>query len=273
MGRTRGPVRPGPARPPRRPGPRDAAPQLAAAELADDDPRAARRGLRPPTPAAARTEPGRRPQAPKQPGPEPPEGDPLMPRRWLTRQLQQLRLVPALLVPTARAIGWAPPLAAFALSVGLLVLAVRRGASSAEGLVVWLRIIMVAGALGSAFLLDDPSEPTTEAVAGSLLLRRALRVALLLPATAAWWAAAVWRVRAVHPGRAVRPAGQPRMGRRSSALGHAARRRAGGVRRRQPRPRPRPCSQPDPQPIPPARPQPRGRVTPAWGSRCRAGDD
>src|SRR6266568_3143317 len=179
MGRTRGPVRPGPARPPRRPGPRDAAPQLAAAELADDDPRAARRGLRPPTPAAARTEPGRRPQAPKQPGPEPPEGDPLMPRRWLTRQLQQLRLVPALLVPTARAIGWAPPLAAFALSVGLLVLAVRRGASSAEGLVVWLRIMMVAG---------------------SLLLRRALRVALLLPATAAWWAAAVWRVRAVHPG-------------------------------------------------------------------------
>ena len=123
-----------------------------------------------------------------------------MPRRWLTRQLQQLRLVPALLVPTARAIGWAPPLAAFALSVGLLVLAVRRGASSAEGLVVWLRIIMVAGALGSAFLLDDPSELTTEAVAGSLLLRRALRVALLLPATAAWWAAAVWRVRAVHPG-------------------------------------------------------------------------
>src|SRR6266568_3889006 len=115
MGRTRGPVRPGPARPPRRPGPRDAAPQLAAAELADDDPRAARRGLRPPTPAAARTEPGRRPQAPKQPGPEPPEGDPLMPRRWLTRQLQQLRLVPALLVPTARAIGWAPPLAAVAL--------------------------------------------------------------------------------------------------------------------------------------------------------------
>src|SRR6266581_3949225 len=188
MGRTRGPVRPGPARPPRRPGPRDAAPQLAAAELADDDPRAARRGLRPPTPAAARTEPGRRPQAPKQPGPEPPEGDPLMPRRWLTRQLQQLRLVPALLVPTARAIGWAPPLAAFALSVGLLVLAVRRGASSAEGLVVWLRIIMVAGALGSAFLLDDPSEPTTEAVAGSLLLRRALRVAVLLPARVALYA-------------------------------------------------------------------------------------
>jgi hypothetical protein len=124
-----------------------------------------------------------------------------MPRGWLTRQLRQLRLVPALLVPTARAVGWAPPLAAFTLSVGLLALAVRPGqALQAGGLVVWLRITMVAGSLGYAFLLDDPSEPTTEAVAGSLLLRRALRVALLLPATAAWWAAAVWRVRAVHPG-------------------------------------------------------------------------
>ena len=37
-------------------------------------------------------------------------------------------------------------------------------------------------------------------MAGSLLLRRTLRVALLLPATAAWWVAVVWRVRAVYPG-------------------------------------------------------------------------
>ena len=59
---------------------------------------------------------------------------------------------------------------------------------------------MTVGALGCAFLLDDPSEPTTEGVAGSLLLRRSLRVALLLPATAAWWIGVMWRVRAVHPG-------------------------------------------------------------------------
>jgi hypothetical protein len=121
-----------------------------------------------------------------------------MPGRWLRRQL---RLVPALLVPTARAVGWAPPLAGFILSLGLLALAVRPGlALPVERLVLWLRITMTVGALGCAFLLDDPSEPTTEGVAGSLLLRRTLRVALLLPATAAWWAAAVWRVRAVHPG-------------------------------------------------------------------------
>jgi hypothetical protein len=121
-----------------------------------------------------------------------------MPGRWLRRQL---RLVPALLVPTARAVGWAAPLAGFALSLGLLALAVRRGLELPAGrLVLWLRLAMTAGALGCAFLLDDPSEPTTEAVAGSLLLRRSLRVALLLPATAAWWAAVLWRVQAVHPG-------------------------------------------------------------------------
>ena len=121
-----------------------------------------------------------------------------MPGSWLRRQL---RLVPALLVPTARAVGWAAPLAGFVLSIGLLALAVRPGLELPAGrLLLWLRLAMTAGALGCAFLLDDPSEPTTEGVAGSLLLRRTLRVALLLPATAVWWVAVVWRVRAVHPG-------------------------------------------------------------------------
>jgi hypothetical protein len=113
---------------------------------------------------------------------------------------RQLRLVPALLVPTARAVGWGAPLAAFTLSLGLLALAARPGpALPADLLVRWLRITMTLGALGCAFLLDDPSEPTTEGVAGSLLLRRTLRVALLLPATTAWWIAALWRVREVQP--------------------------------------------------------------------------
>ena len=117
-----------------------------------------------------------------------------------TRVGRELRLIPALLVPTARAVAWWPPLAAFTVSLGLLALAVRPGSVlEAEELVQWLRIAIVTGALGCAFLLDDPSEPTTEGVAGSLLLRRALRVALLLPATAAWWVAVVWRIRAVYP--------------------------------------------------------------------------
>ena len=86
------------------------------------------------------------------------------------------------------------------MSLGLLALAVRPGLELPAGrLVLWLRLAMTSRALGCAFLLDDPSEPTTEGVAGSLLLRRTLRVALLLPATAAWWVAVVWRVQAVHP--------------------------------------------------------------------------
>jgi fluoroquinolone transport system permease protein len=122
----------------------------------------------------------------------------LTPARRLRRQL---RLVPPLLVPTVRAVGWAVPLAAFASSLGLLALAVRPGlVLPPEQIVLWLRLAIIVGALGHAFLLDDPSEPTTEGVAGSLLLRRVLRVALLLPATAAWWAAALWRVRDVYPG-------------------------------------------------------------------------
>jgi len=120
-----------------------------------------------------------------------------MPARRLRRQL---RLVPALLVPTARAVGWLPALAALAVSLGLLALAVRPGLPLAPAdLLRWVRYAMIVAALGYAFLLDDPSEPTTEGVAGSLLLRRTLRVVLLLPATAAWWVAVVWRVGAVYP--------------------------------------------------------------------------
>lgn len=116
------------------------------------------------------------------------------------RLRRQLRLIPGLVVPTARAVGWVPPLAAFGLSLGLFALAVRPGQAMApEDLVRWVRLTVIVAALGYAFLLDDPSQPTTEGVAGSLLLRRTLRVALLLPATAAWWVAVVWRVHAVHP--------------------------------------------------------------------------
>ena len=48
------------------------------------------------------------------------------------------------------------------------------------------------------------------------------------------------RLPAARPGRAARPAGQRRLGRRPLALGAAARPRPGRVRRRQPRPRPPP---------------------------------
>jgi len=58
-----------------------------------------------------------------------------------SRIRRQLDLVPALLITTARAVGWAPPLAAFGLSVGLLSLAVRPGAALAPAEVaLWLRL-------------------------------------------------------------------------------------------------------------------------------------
>ena len=99
--------------------------------------------------------------------------------------------------PPARSAGGAP-LAGFALSLGLLALAVRPGLELPAGrLVLWLRLAMTVGALGCAFCSTIPGPP---GVAGSLLLRRSLRVALLLPATAAWWVGVVWRVQAVHPG-------------------------------------------------------------------------
>jgi hypothetical protein len=119
---------------------------------------------------------------------------------WAGRLRRQLRLVPALLAPVARAVGWVPALAALASSLGLLALAARPGLEAAPAdLIRWVRLATIVAALGYAFLLDDPSEPTTEGVAGSLILRRTLRVVLLLPATAAWWIAVIWRVGEVYP--------------------------------------------------------------------------
>src|SRR6266511_4258921 len=165
MGRACGPVRAGPAGPASRPGRPDAVAQLGPADLPRDDPGAARRGPRDAAPTR-QLQPGRQRRS-----------GVLIPARRLSRQF---RLVPALLVPTARAVGWVPALAAFALSLGLLALAVRPDlALPPAELVRWLRLAMIVAALGYAFLLDDPSEPTTEGVAGSLLLRRSLRLALL----------------------------------------------------------------------------------------------
>jgi hypothetical protein len=73
------------------------------------------------------------------------------------------------------------------------------------------------------------------------------------------------RLPVARPGRAVRPAGRRRLGRRPPALGLAARPRPGGLRRRQPRPRP----PPPPQPAPRARSRPRPRPHCPCGSPAR----
>src|SRR5262249_32164335 len=78
----------------------------------------------------------------------------------------------------------------------------RQGVALAPAEVaLWLRLATIVAALGCAFLLDDPREPTTEGVAGSLLLRRGLGGARLRPARAAGGVAVRGRARPAHPAR------------------------------------------------------------------------
>lgn len=100
---------------------------------------------------------------------------------------RQLRLVPALVRPTARATPWWALLAGAALSLALLRLGTLERPVEPGELVRVVRISTVVFALAAAPLLDDPSEVLTRAAPGSLLLRRGLRVALALPLGGAWW--------------------------------------------------------------------------------------
>ncbi|GGW77448.1 ABC transporter [Streptomyces caelestis] len=54
-----------------------------------------------------------------------------------------------------------------------------------------LRAAVLAFAMGLVFLLDDPARHTTATVPTPRPVRVALRVALVVPATAAWWTAAL----------------------------------------------------------------------------------
>lgn len=54
-----------------------------------------------------------------------------------------------------------------------------------------LRAAVLAFTMGLVFLLDDPARHTTATVPTSRPVRVALRVALVVPATAAWWALAL----------------------------------------------------------------------------------
>ncbi|WP_381182847.1 ABC transporter [Streptomyces mangrovi] len=58
------------------------------------------------------------------------------------------------------------------------------------GLLV-LRVIALVGALGLAFLLDDPARNTSAAAPVGRVLRTALRLGLAAPLAAVWWTTAV----------------------------------------------------------------------------------
>lgn len=98
----------------------------------------------------------------------------------------------ALIRPTARALPRGPLLAGAV--TGLLVAALPRllpDARTPETGAVLLRVSALAMALGLAFLLDDPSRPTTETTPAGRPLRVHLRAALLAPLAALAWSAAL----------------------------------------------------------------------------------
>ena len=98
----------------------------------------------------------------------------------------------ALFRPTARAMRWGP----FAVSgvLGLAILVIPELITiklTAAHLTTLLRIAAACGALGVAFLLDDPAKRSTPTVPTPRLVRHAVRAALGLPVVGVWWAIAV----------------------------------------------------------------------------------
>ncbi|WP_308408615.1 ABC transporter [Streptomyces sp. AC627_RSS907] len=99
-------------------------------------------------------------------------------------------VTPALVGPVWRTLPWRTLGAAGALG---LLLAAAPGLMDAEPArwqtLVILRGIALIGALGLAFLLDDPARHLTTPVPTGRPLRQALRVGLVAPFVALWWTA------------------------------------------------------------------------------------
>ncbi|MFI8896232.1 ABC transporter [Streptomyces paradoxus] len=95
-----------------------------------------------------------------------------------------------LVLPVHRTVPWATVGGSGA--AGLLLAALTRTGETAEELSLYLlRAAILAFAVGLAFLLDDPARHTTAAVPTRRPVRVALRVALAVPAVAAWWTVAL----------------------------------------------------------------------------------
>ncbi|WP_199844617.1 ABC transporter [Streptomyces sp. DSM 15324] len=79
-------------------------------------------------------------------------------------------------------------------AVGLLLAASTRlpdHAPGAEPGLAVLRLTALSGALGLAFLLDDPARNTSATTPVARPLRTVLRLAMVLPLTALWWTTAL----------------------------------------------------------------------------------
>ncbi|MEU3896474.1 ABC transporter [Streptomyces sp. NPDC045251] len=95
-----------------------------------------------------------------------------------------------LVVPVWRTLPWPALSAAGALGLLAAATPALTGAEPAPWqTLILLRGVALIGALGLAFLLDDPARHLTTPVPVPRPLRQALRVALVVPLAALWWTA------------------------------------------------------------------------------------
>ncbi|MGN9809592.1 hypothetical protein ACTMSW_09555 [Micromonospora sp. BQ11] len=107
-----------------------------------------------------------------------------------------MSLAPALLPHTVRGARWTPVAAAAAAGIAfVLVMTLVPVTHDTTGLTNVLRIAALFGAVGAAFLLDDPSESSTAATPVPRPLRILLRPLVAIPALLLWWASVLLLLR------------------------------------------------------------------------------
>ncbi|MFC5746023.1 hypothetical protein [Actinomadura rugatobispora] len=95
----------------------------------------------------------------------------------------------ALVRPVARSMVWMAPAAGAGLGLVLVAVPLVLSLELDAGTVLYLlRMAALSGALGMAFVLDDPARHTTDVVPVQRPVRQGLRLVLALPPLAAWWA-------------------------------------------------------------------------------------
>jgi hypothetical protein len=106
--------------------------------------------------------------------------------------LKRLGVVRALVAPTVRGMPWVP--LAIAGVIAPLITHFMAGGSmhSLADRFTGLRVAGAAVAVAMGFVPDDPAREGTQHQPVPLLLRRALRVGLALPVTAAIWLVCLW---------------------------------------------------------------------------------
>ena len=138
------------------------------------------------------------------------------------------RLLYPLLRATAHAVRWVP--LAVGAVLGLAIVAVPgllTNKLTGAHVVDLVRLAAACGALGVAFLLDDPADRSTPTVPVPRLARDLARIAVAVPAIAVWWVA-ILRLAPRHPPAAALTLETATLLTVAVALAAAARRRVPG---------------------------------------------